>query len=467
MNDNEWATKYSPQSISELVANSKAITDIVNWLGAYNKMKHLSLNPNTNKNSKKNNSCIVVTGSHGHGKTCSVLAILNSLEYNVHNLNVSQITKGLTNNENFISKMMLNSNILSMMTDEVKNPDVILIDQLEVLTSPAEKAFILNLQKMNAINWYFPIILISNNHHSKFLTQVKKFSLEIKFFPPYDSDMSKILTKIAYNEGIRFEGGMVLGELVYYSQKDIRQAIFMLYDIQKIHSKVITLEIVQKYCKMTNARDVDVNLFKAATKLLTEKNDVNNCIKSYETEKVLLPLMIQQNYIKHIIGNFDDVAYQHTLVKSISDSLSTGDITENYIYGEQNWNILDVHGIFSCVNPSYHLNERKGNGVKIELDFAKDLNKTTIKSINKKNIINTDVFLKNMNINDYLYLHKILRKLINKDKISECVELLSGYDVQIEYIESLLKIDKIGEKISLTPKQKKEFMSHIERYRKK
>ncbi|MCH8328906.1 MAG: hypothetical protein IIB81_00765, partial [Nanoarchaeota archaeon] len=47
--------------------------------------------------------------------------------------------------------------------------------------------------------------------------------------------------------------------------------------------------------------------------------------------------------------------------------------------------------------------------------------------------------------------------MLNENKIKECIDMLKDYDIKIDKIESLLKIDKImTTKNNLTAKQKKE-----------
>jgi len=202
---------------------------------------------------------------------------------------------------------------------------------------------------------------------------------------------------------------------------------------------------------------------------LQNYKNVNTCMSLYETEKVLLPLMMQQNYPECIIQNYDDNDDRYMLCQTVSDSLSMGDITENYIYGEQNWSMQDIHGIFTCVIPSYYINMNdKNKRTEFSSSFPVDLNKTSIKSINKKNIVNTDQCLKNMNIFDYMFVSKIIYNYIVNNNIEECIKLLLGYNIEMEYIESLLKINKIrSNKSCLTMKQKKEFVNYIELYKNK
>jgi len=476
--NNEWIEKYKPTKISDLITNTTAINNIKNWLSSFDSTKTEFLRLKNNKKARSNkkqnstvekyHSCMLVTGGHGHGKTSSVDIILKELNYNIYYLDIKKI-KLCKDINTIIIQSMISPDIMSMMSGTSFKKYIIVVDNLESITSSTEKASILNLQKMNDLHWYCPIIFISNDQHNKLLSNIRKFSFEVKFYVPYQSDLEKILVNIANKEGILFENSFIKTKIINYSQGDIRQLIYILYEIKYLHKdKVITLKSMLEYCSALNIRDIDINLFKASNKLLQNYKNVNTCMALYETEKVLLPLMIQQNYIECIIQNYDDDEDKYNLTQLVAESLSMGDITENYIYGEQNWSMQDIHGIFTCVNPSFYINvNEKNRRMDFVPSFPDDLNKTSIKSINKKNITNTDQCLKNMNIFDYIFVSKIIYKYIQENNIEECVKLLVGYNMEMEYIESLLKINKIkkNKTNALSPKQKKEFINCLERYK--
>lgn len=476
---NEWIEKYRPNKISDLVVNTYAVNDIKNWLLSFDDMKNQFLQLKNNKKSRSNKkqtdddvkyeSCMVITGGHGHGKTCTVDIILKEMNYDIYYLDIKKI-KLCKDINTIITQSMISPNILSVLRGVSVKKHIIVVDNLESITSSTEKASILNLQKMNDLNWYCPIVFISNDQHNKLLFNIKKFSHKVTFYIPSAYDLRQILTRIAQNENVLFENSFVVEKIINYSQGDIRQLIFILYELKCMHEgKKITLKSVREYCDASNMRDVDINLYKATNKLLQNYKGINGCVALYETEKVLLPLMIQQNYIDCIIQNYDDDYDKYKLTQIVSDSLSMGDITENYIYGEQNWNMQDIHGIFTCVTPSFYINVNENNKrLDFNSAFPKDLNKTSIKSINKKNIVNTDQCLKNMNIFDYIFVSKVVYNYIQNNNIEDCVKLLSGYNMEMEYIESLLKINKIKKNKSiLTLKQKKEFTTYLEKYKPK
>lgn len=483
MDKNDWIQKYKPKKINDLVTNVTAVKNIQSWLLKFDGEKQEYMNNKVNKKARTNKknenrkngepkiepykSCMIATGGHGNGKTCSVDIILKEMNYEICYLDIkkNKICKDINT---IITQSMISQNILSLMISEEKKKNVIVVDNLESITSSTEKASILNLQRMNDIHWHCPIIFISNNRHNKLLSDIKKASYEVKFFPPYLSDLATITRNIAKKESILFENSFVVDKIVVHCQGDIRQLIFTLYNIKyNYDNKKITNKLLREYFDTSNVRDIDIDLYKATNKLFKTYKNIASCMSLYETEKVLLPLMMQQNYINCIIENNSDDDTKYELASLISDSLSMGDITENYIYGEQNWSMQDVHGIFSCVNPSYYINANsKNESENFTLAFPADLNKTSIKSINKKNIVNADRCLKNMNIFDYIFISKMMYHHIMNNNIKECVGMLFDYNIEMEYIESLLKINKIRKsKSTLTLKQKKEFILWIDYYK--
>jgi hypothetical protein len=100
--------------------------------------------------------------------------------------------------------------------------------------------------------------------------------------------------------------------------------------------------------------------------------------------------------------------------------------------------------------------------LKKSFDFPFDLNRTSIKNINKKNIVNSNQCLKNLEIKDFIFANKLVRNLLDDKKIKDIVDLFSGYNAKVENIESILKIDKITKKTILTTSEKKELSKLLE-----
>jgi hypothetical protein len=508
-----WTEKYCPRTTGDIIGNERAVKSIVNWLNSFeenrrNQMKSkngkrkvpkLKIvdgdNQETSENYEDDNeysefdkyldigndyayakakssktdqpkSCMIIIGNHGVGKTCVVYSVLNTLGYVTQVVNFGKI-KTNKNIKEVIENTMVSSDILTMIEGKKSSKLAIVIDELESITSSTGKNCITALLRNNELNWMYPIIFISNNQHNKLLSDIKKNSYEVKMWPPFPSELLTLLKKVTSKEGVNIAGMQncnykVAYHIIDHTQRDFRRLILTLYDLKYAYGdRVITMAMVDEYCKLSKRKDEDFDLFKATDFLLQKYNGIEDSIRYYETEKVLLPLMVHQNYIDILNQKCDDEDLKFKLAEDISSLLSEGDVIENYIYGDQNWDINEVHGFYTCTAPSYLLCSNLEEEP-IKLAFPADLNKASIGKINKKNIINAGKCFKNKNIHDYIYINLIVRNLIAEGRMGECVGLLEGYNVKLSNIESLLKVDKIkSSKTNLTSKQRKELSSYL------
>lgn len=597
-----WIHKYKPDEFSDLISNPYSISRIENWLKLFNtnkkakfdeaekkKKKELKIKPKKKKFQPK--SSLIVIGNHGVGKTISVEVLLESMNYDVQRINFSNI-KNTKDIDAFVDRYLSNSNVIGMINDEKSQKFAVVVDEIESISSNNEKKFILDLQRKNNADWMFPLILISNNKHSKLLSDIRKECLEIPFKDPTRDNMMAILKKICKNENLQIKDFETANLIIDHSQSDIRRLVYTLQDLFYEYgssTKIGTFEF-SSYLSNSKTKDSNDDIYVATEELFTNFKSIDYALRWYETDKVLTPLMIHSNYVDQVIltDALDTTKKtqfaQLEQVSKIAEMLSFGDVVENYIYGDQNWDVHDIHGFFSCIGPSHLMNETvkkntkdnifvkkrikdlhgefnkfveasskyiekkkkvkkpiaiesmnllletivyfktkvwlykflkvydkrrdkindlieqlqkniekkensmnypdellgylkdvyvglcgtlKRNFIKSpvhpDMEFPIDLNKTSIKKINKRNINNASKCFNKIGIEDYIYINNIVRYLIKYNKISECKELFRGYGAKLIHIEALLKIDKISsDKSLLTNKQKKEFSSYLE-----
>ena len=223
---------------------------------------------------------------------------------------------------------------------------------------------------------------------------------------------------------------------------------------------------VNMFIEKSREKNIDIGLFNATHKILNSYLDYDNIIKLYESEKVLLPLMIHENYLKKVLNKCDDAwdDILFNLVK-ISDSISRGDNIETSIYTDQNWYLQNIHGFYTCLNSSYWINKlNNDNNIEVKnIKFSSDLNKTSLKNINRKNITNLHKIIHIKSIYDILILNRICNYLINNGKDQEIINILSSYnkDITIKEIELCLKIDKTIDFTTLCSKEKKKISKMI------
>jgi DNA polymerase III delta prime subunit len=520
-NTSSWLDRFKPMRINEIVGNYKAINQIILWVKNFDKnrneffekQKLLSISKaNKKKKSKKDkttkdsenqetvetveevenednldeaeeetnaipifkgtfnndkSSCLLVTGNHGVGKTCSVYAILNELGFTIQVVNFSRI-KTNSNIKDIIDRVSNKNSIINNMFNKKNEKMVIVIDELESLASQTEKACITALIKNNEQYWTQPIIFISNNQHNKLLGDIKKISYEIKFWQPYPEDISVLLKRICSKTHMKLENDNVMITIIDYSQKDLRRLIMILQDIKTIYGDtIITEDIIVEYFKTAKKKDTDFDLFKATKNLLFNYDGIEDSLRYYEIDKTAIPLMTQQNYINCInefTKNSNDTEKDKLkLAGKLSNLISKADIIENFIHSEMSWDINIAHAYYSSIKPSYLLDKYLIKSRNTNIVYPLDLNKYSIKRINKINIDNVNKVFSNMDIEDYIYVNQIIREQINDNKFKDCIENFKDYkDFKVETLERLLKVDKIKcSKTNLKSKEKKEISNYL------
>jgi predicted AAA+ superfamily ATPase len=442
-----WINKYKPLYISHIIGNKIQINQFIDWLQ----------NIKTNKNQS-----IIISGNQGIGKTLSIKLVLEEFGYLVRIINPNEIKDhriydDFNDYHNFFnsiySKLTLNNNKIALIFDETEN-----------ISLTSEKKYIMDIYKENNKIKSFPLIFISNNQHSKLLYDLKKGCNEIIFVNPTNSELKTLILSIYNSENIIIDNDdSIIDNIILFSQYDIRRLINLLQELSyHINNNILTKDNVTEFIFKSREKNIDIGLFDATEKILNNYLDYDTIIKLYETEKVLLPLMIHENYKKKILTNsklpFDEVL---NIMLKVSDSISKGDNIETSIYTDQNWYLQNIHGFYTCINTSYWINKSNylmSNNIK----FSSDLNKTSLKNINKKNIVNLQKIINNKSNQEIIMLNKISNELLKKNK-DILINILNKYnkDISIKEIELCLKIDKTSNFCTLGSKEKKKITKQL------
>jgi hypothetical protein len=249
-------------------------------------------------------------------------------------------------------------------------------------------------------------------------------------------------------------------KIINFSQFDIKRLINILQELSFHYKEIISISQIDEFFEKSRQKNIDIGLYEATEKILNNYNDYETVMKLYESEKVLLPLMIHEHYIKKILTNstqpWEKILY--SLVKT-SDSISRGDNIETSIYTDQNWYLQNIHGFYTCLNTSFWINKSNPN-YKLTVDkmkFSSDLNKTSLKNINKKNINNLLKIISNKSIDEIIYLNQMANYLFKTQNEGLLISILQNYkkDITVKEIELCLKIDKTQDFLTLSSKEKK------------
>ena len=395
--ENIFTTKYIPKEPTDIIGNKDNIIFIQDWLSNF-------------KNS--NFSSIIISGHHGVGKTIAIKTILEYLNYDIkylssYNLkNIKKINEIINMNSYFC---------------ENNNNFAIIIDDFDTITLTSKKNLIFQLFKDNQDKKYFPIIFLTNEQHSKLISNIKKSCPELKFQYPELHELIAYVKKICNNENIIIKNDKLVDNIIKYSQMDIRKLLLILEDLKLTYNnKEINENEWNYYILSSKKKNINIGLYESTRKIFDKYTNISKNIELYETEKVLLPLMIFENYAKNLLlRQIPSNTELYEIMYKVSDYISIGDNVETNIYTDQNWYLQKLHGFYTCVETSYYINKypRKNSNTYV-LNFSTDLNKTSLKNINKRNINNIQILLENKNLSDIMYLNKIINNDINNNKYS-------------------------------------------------
>ena len=114
---------------------------------------------------------------------------------------------------------------------------------------------------------------------------------------------------------------------------------------------------------------------------------------------------------------------------------------------------------YKVVGPSKNMTMRlKPDAIpNYNLSFSSDLNQTSLKNINKKQITNLQAYFPDKSFKDIIGLNKIIYNLIKDDNIEAVYNILNNYSKDIKIVETFIKIDKSLPKITISQKHKKKF----------
>lgn len=493
VDNNLWTSKYYPRRQEDLIGNYSNIQSIKTWIASFdtNKKKVLKLIQEANalakakaekrgKNGKigkptrrkrinnlQQTSCLLVTGDNGVGKTVGVNIVLKQLGYEVKCINFGEM-KNNKDVKSTLGTLKKIKNVVDMRMGQPKKYAII-IDKIENISAKTGKSNILAFQKDNDLNWHFPIIFVSSNKHSKLLNDLGKVCTTVMFNYPSSFELEQLTDKIIKTEHLNISSE-AKDLIIQHAQFDIGRLITILQDLNTVFAgEKITSKKFEVYVSNSGKKNISVGINRATEGLLYQYLGINKCSEYFKENKTLMALMAQQHYYSAVFARNLPLEQSLETLREVSQCISFGDIIENSIYGSQSWELQEIHGFNTCTMTSYYVDKyTKDNHPElgsIPIEFAQDLNRTSIKNINKKNINNIEKCFKNKSIYDYIMINKILRELISNNQLEECVKLLVGYDISIDNIKSLLKIDKIkNAKNNLTSKQKNELLELLAKY---
>ena len=505
-----WLNKYRPQFLVDFKTNLDEIKKAQLWIEDYKK---------DSSNCKK---VLLIMGDTGTGKTVLADVILKQYNYQKIELNSTDVRSKKKINE-FLIKSLTYKNVVDMF-NEGNLPIGILIDEIDTICNLSDKGGFnefLDILKMNNkcesinqkkktkktkilakdyIKLYNPIICTSNNVNDKKINELKKFSEVIYLKKSTDIENIEVINYIYTLNNQNIDENVKI-DISNHSQGDIRRLILLLEDLYVFAScKCITKKMFSEFKKTFDDKEEDIQLFDSTKILLTENIDVQTCQRYFDIDCLLTPLMLYHNSVEFIKNTENTFKQKLNTYKNILESLCIHDTIQTNIFEIQDWDELyDTSALFGAAIPNYHFNQLK-NKKDITIEFTSLLNKISQMYVNKK-LLNSAKFSIgkiNYDTNEIIYLTEIISNYFNdyKNKFNEIgddddeneddeqnqasndnsnthvlfekplqdnsnlIVLMNQYNMNIEGLENLLKIEKLNQ---INEKRKKKFTIKIKK----
>ena len=169
------------------------------------------------------NSCIIIYGNSGIGKTYNVYNICNELNLNIINITLSNVSSSLEF-EDILFKSITVISFMDIISNNANKKKIIIIDNYDILLSIDRTINttlynILNNKKLKNI----AIICICSKDLLKKLGNIKKKCELIEFENPSDEEITKILLEKDRNLNKK-----EITDIIKKSNNNIIQSLFLL-----------------------------------------------------------------------------------------------------------------------------------------------------------------------------------------------------------------------------------------------
>ena len=256
-----WAEKYRPESLSDLIGNSKTINDLKNWASSWGE-----------RTTKKG---VILSGPPGCGKTSAAIGLANDMGWEVVELNASDTRSG-----DVIEGIALRAGLFQTFGSKgISSRNLILLDEADNLYERAR-------QSKNKVKNYSdrggksaiaktleqtkqPVVITVNDLYN--LTKgtgskIKRLAMTLKFQRPSAVSVAMVLNNVCESEKLEISQETVR-TMAEVAKGDLRAAI---NDLQSLSEG--NKEIIKEDVEKLGARDREIEMFDTLNVIFNSDN---------------------------------------------------------------------------------------------------------------------------------------------------------------------------------------------------
>jgi hypothetical protein len=404
-----YIEKYKPLKSSDFIGHYKFICDFKN---------HIK-NNNLNK-------ILLCIGPTGIGKTGLINLLLQELNFNIIKIN------DIDNSKDEINNFLNTKSIDSFFINKKK---ILVIDDLDIHLN--NNKHILN-QLIN-LNIREPIICILNKKYDRKAIDLKK-KCDILYFkkPNFDATLQYII-KILNEEDIEIDTTRLenIKKLIKHNKNNIKAILLNLENL------ILNNGELKEYC-LYESKFNDIGLFDIINTIFNKTHSINDLDDLLYSDSNLINMLLHENLIDEFnrrdINNEDLI----NVLSNIIDDSCDGDIIQEFIYKNNNWEMLNLLYIVKILRLNEYVNKYKIKNYEIKYKFTQILTKYSLKCNYNKKKIN---FLESNKIDDNYFDNTAqnilyLIKSLNLDNDEIVFKILEDYNIDKDNIDVLLKYNK-------------------------
>ena len=316
-----WPEKYRPESLSDLIGNTKTINDLKNWANSWG-----------NKTTKKG---VILSGPPGCGKTSAAIGLANDMGWEVIELNASDTRSGAV-----IEGIALRAGLFQTFGNKgVSSRNLILLDEADNLYERAEQskkkvknysdrggkkaiAKTLELTKQPVVITVNDIYNLTKGTGSK----IKRLALTLKFQRPSAVSVTMVLNKVCESEKLEISQDTIRA-MAEVAKGDLRAAINDLQSLSEGNKKILVEDV-----KKLGSRDREIEMFDTLNVIFNSDNyeDPRTAIFNLNEQPREVATWVSDNIpimYKHpsdIERAYDKVAYADLLLARVINNQNYG-----------------------------------------------------------------------------------------------------------------------------------------------